>query len=609
MKRNLAAFLAAVVTVGVVSQAMAQPTTGDNLSADNIPGRIPDLLLPEVQFIFDSVLDPDRVSLVQRVMEGDVNNPRLTDAARSIIRNHIIAMQQVELSIRFLQSNREDILSGNNLQFNTVFGNVGEDRDVAIVNPNSLGTAQVTMGQGMTTIPTGLFSQVNGVVVTIRFNQMGGGGGGGGGGGNNNANAVGIVASRIQSGDFLYIGDALGPQVDPDAFVVQVIDIMLPTATTGGAGGGGGGGGGGGNNQMPMVLAQIIGTRPVTTGGGNQAADVFKVIRFDRRPDTVRYERVLLTFQGIRDALAGFDPDMPVFGQFATPITYQRAFEDMTNVGWAPGIAQYQPLDATVDRELSRTGIASIRGADRLVRQAGFSNSDSHLHLDRLRDQGNGQGTDYQNRPTTPLLWTEDNELPLLPFANLQLPGSTDENRAFFRDRMTIFGEPDNPFNQYIGRAFLEQTINHPGDFFADGVEVEPETLQTGVQQARRPQRGPLFDLSGGGTAGIGDAEEVFLPESGTATTGQIDEDRWQMIVESFAEHSTDLTQFNVAAFGIREIFGAFVPDDARAQTGSNYALFADLIGGGGLQSIDLTRIEPFGKRSQSGFFPIVPRN
>jgi hypothetical protein len=341
----------------------------------------------------------------------------------------------------------------------------------------------------------------------------------------------------------------------------------------------------------------------------NQNTEIFKVVRFDRRPDTVRYERVLQTFQGIRDALAGFDPDMPVAGQVATEITYQRAFEDMTNVGWAPGVAQYAPLDATVDRELNRTGIASIRGADRLARQAGFSNSDSHLHLDRRADQGNSQAVDYLNRPTTPLLWTEDNELPLLPFANLQAPGSTDENRAFFRDQQTIFGEPDNPFMQYIGRAFLEQTINHPGDFFDDGVSVEPGTLGAAFDLARRPQRGPLFVQTAGIINVILQVESVFLPESGTETTATIDEDRWQMIIESFAEHSTDLTQFNVAAFGIDAIFGEFVPDDSRAQTGSNYARFADQIGGGGLQSIDLTRIEPFGKRSQSGFFPIVPRN
>lgn len=609
MNRLLVTCLAAVLGIVTVSQALAQTTSPNdvlNPSVDRLPDRLPDLILPQVQFIFDSVLDPDRVSLIQTVMEGDGGNPRLTEAARSIIRNHMIALQQVELSIRFLQSNREDILSGNNAQFNSVFGNISQDRDVAVVDPDMLSTAQVQMGgaMGMTPMAQGLFSPITGPLVMIRFGMGQGGGGGGGGGNMGNAIATHIVSSRIQAGDFLYIGDALGGSVDPDAFVVQVVDIMLPAANTGGQGGGGGGGG----NQMPMVTAQIIGTPPMMMN--NQSADVFKVVRFDRRPDSIRYDRVLMTFQSIKDALSGFDPDMPLIDQFATPITYQRSFEDMTNVGWAPGVAAYLPLDSTVDREISRTGIPTIRGADRLVRQAGFSNSDSHFHLDRLVDQGNSQLVDYQMNPTTPLLWVEDNELPLNFANNLQVPGTTDENRPFFRDQMTIFGEPDNPFNQYIGRAFLEETVNHPGDFFDDTVAAPGLSLAT--RTSTRPERGPVFDLNGDTIVGdIFDRETRAIPESGTPLTQATEFERWQMIIESFAEHSTDLDQFNVAAFGIDSIFGEFVPEDSKARAGSNYARFAELIGGSGdsLQTLDVSRIEPFGKRSQSGFFPIVPRN
>lgn len=615
MKRLLTLGLAALVSGALVSQSLAQ-TPNDVLNPstdDDIPARISDLVLPQVQFIFDSVLDPDRVSRVQAVMEGDVNNPRLTEAARSIIQNHIIAQQQVELAIRFLQANREDILGGNNLQFNTVFGNIGQDRDVAVVDPDFLANGRVALGTGMQMVgQQGLFSQFTGIPVTITIQAAAGGGGGGGGNNANNAIATGVAASRLKAGDFVYVGDALAPTPDPDAFVVQIVDIQLPA--TGGQGGGAGGGGGG--QGMPMILGQIIGALPATLG--NTTAPLFKVVRFDRKPDTARYDRVLQTFQAIRDALSGFDPDLPTFTQFASPITYQRGFAPMGPVRdsslapiWAPGVASFTALDATVDRALSRTGIATLRGADRLVRQAGFSNSDSHYHLDRLTDQGNAQAVDYQNRPTTPLLWTDDNEAPLLAFSNLQVPGSTDEDRAFFRDRMTIFGAPDDPFSQYIGRAFLEESINHAGDFFEDSIAVEPGTLLGGIQSARRPQRGPLFDLSGGGVAGVNDDEVIALPETGVPLT-ELTAQRWQMIIESFAEHSTDLDQFNVAAFGIDKMFGDFIPDDIRAQAGANYGRFADLIGGAGganVPSVDPRRVEPFGKRGQGGFFPIVPRN
>ena len=82
------------------------------------------------------------------------------------------------------------------------------------------------------------------------------------------------------------------------------------------------------------------------------------------------------------------------------------------------------------------------------------------------------------------------------------------------------------------------------------------------------------------------------------------------MIIESFAEHSTDLDLFNVAAVGIGDIFGDFVPDDLRARDAGSYADFAALIGSSsGLNAIDVTRIEPFGKRGNAGFNPIVPRN
>ena len=601
MKRLLTLGLAAAIScAALVPQTSAQTAPNDVTDPstdDDIPSRIDDLILPQVQFIFDSVLDPDRVSLVQSVMEGDINNPRLTEAARSIIRNHIIAQQQVELAIRFLQANREEILAGDNRQFNNVFGNIGEARDVAIVDPQPLGTAQIQMGlgQGVTQTP-GLFSQFTGIPVTVRFQNQGGGGGG-----NNNAASKAIASSVLQPGDFIYVGDALSPTLNPDAFVVQIVDIELPATNTQGGGGGG--------NNMSMITGQVLGS--LTATNMNVTDVVFKVLRFDRRPDTARYDRVLLTFEAIRDALAGIDPDLPGFAQLASPITYQREFEDINNI-WAPGVATFSALDSQVDRELSRTGIPTMRGADRLVRQAGFSNSDSHLHIDRLADQGNLELADYQGRPTTPLLWTEDNELPLLFDQNTVVPGAADEQRAFFVDQQTIFGEPDNPFTQYIGRAFLEETIRHPGEFFDDTIAVEPGSLPTDFKTGERPERSNMFVTSSqvinNVTVIVFTIEEKSIPEAGDALE-EATPDRWQMIIASFAEHSTDLDQFNVAAFGIDQLFGSFVPDDIRAQTASSYGQFADLIGGQGALSIDPRRVEPFGKRGQGGFFPIVPRN
>ena len=83
------------------------------------------------------------------------------------------------------------------------------------------------------------------------------------------------------------------------------------------------------------------------------------------------------------------------------------------------------------------------------------------------------------------------------------------------------------------------------------------------------------------------------------------------MIIESFAEHSTALDRFDVAAVGVADIVGDFAPGDIRARDAGSYADFAALIGGASnsLNSIDPTRIEPFGKRGTAGFSPVVPRN
>lgn len=540
------------------------PDFGDPDGRPDIPVRLPGIDLPDVQFLFDTALDPQRLSLIETVTEQHVNDPRLTEAAKSIIRNHMAALQQVELAIQFLQANRDEILSGQSLQFNSVFGNPGTPRDVAITSKTPLsGLADIGVNA-----MTGL--------VQLDFDDA----------------TLPNLPGQVNPKDFVFVGDA--PNADPFGFVAQVEEILFDDD---------------GTNQILEVTPVFGGALNIAN---TNAVPVYKVIRFEQQSDPARFDRVLLTYQSIRDALSGQFPGLPaVLRTSGQPITYNREFTDVNTV-WAPGLAPFTPLNGLVQNafnNVSTVNLSSTRTADRLVRQAGFSNSDSHFHLDRLRDQANGQATDYVGRPTFPLLWTEDNEIPLQLSNNSIVPGANDEDRAFFNNRQTIFGEPDNPFTQYIGRAFLEETIIHSGDFFDTDVAVEPGTLAFAFDRARRPQRGPLFDLDGDGNAGdFGDFELVDVPESGNPITQQTDLRKWQMIIESFAEHSTDLTRLDVAVVGLGSMFGSFTPDAFKAQDAGNFGRFANLIGGSGFGSIDARRIEPFGKRGGAGFFPVVPR-
>jgi hypothetical protein len=573
-----------------VSAQSTLPTDVTNPLTDiGTPGgreEVPDLLdqdvlnLPDVQFLFDGLLDPDRISLIQQVTRANIDDPRLTAAAQSLIRNHMVALQQVELAIQFLQANRDEILAGNNSNFNRVFGSPGELRDVAVVNPTPI--------SGDASVVTALTGSV-----VLDFPDQ----------------TTPNLPGQVNPGDFVFVGDAING--DPLGFVMEVKQVTTDPD---------------GSNQMLIGASTFGGAITAVT---RTAVPVHVIISFERRPDPARFERVIQTFNAIKTSMTGLDTDLPPNLQpAANPITYQRRFEDINTI-WAPGVAPFTTLDDVVRRELDRTGLTSTRTADRLVRQAGFSNSDSHLHIDRLDDQGFAQATDYQGRQTFPLLWTEDNEVPLNFGVNTQVSGTTDEDRAFFRDRQTIFGEPDNSFVQYIGRAFLEETIFHSGEFFDDAIAdtgtprdqsfletiflpnggtafatvTRTDSLELRQAQERRPVRGPT-------TQNLG--LDIFrVPESGEATTEQTERRKWQMIIESFAEHSTDLSRLDTAAVGLKGIVGDFLPDDLRARNAGSFADFAALIGGssGGLNRIDPTRIEPFGKRGTAGFNPVVPRN
>ena len=580
----------AVCLIRPVSAQQVVPTDISNPASDaGVPDLLDTVILPDVQFIFDGLLDPDRVSLIEQITNANLDDARLTAAAQSLIRNHLVAMQQVELAIQFLQTNRDSILAGGNSEFNSVFGNPGELREVAVVNPTPL--------SGTATVQTSIDG-----LIELEFED----------------DDMPNLPGQLNVGDFVFVGDAINN--DPDGFVMEVEQVLFDAD---------------GSNQSALGTSTFGGAL-VTASTGD--IPVHKIISFEQQTDPARFERVVQTFAAIRDALQGTDPSLSLTPdlQVQNTISYQRSFEDINNI-WAPGVAQFSSLDEVVRRELDRTGLTSTRTADRLVRQAGFSNSDSHFHIDRLDDQGFGQTVDYLpnggpgHGETFPLLWTEDNELPLNFSTNTPVAGSTDEDRAFFRDRQTIFGEPDNPFTQYIGRAFLEETIFHQSDFFDDSIVVTEDTITQTFQQPifdntgrlvgfqdvtvsspleltqtdrRRPVRGDLTSQNGN------DLDVRQVPESGTPVTAQTERRKWQMIIESFAEHSTDLEALNVAAIGVAAMFGDFVPPDLLARDAGSYADFAALIGNSAsLNGINVLKSEPFGKRATAGFNPIVPRN
>ena len=484
---------------------------------------------------------------------------------------------------------------------------------VAVLSPSPLaGLASLQQGGG----------QNNALSLMFQQSQQGGGGGGGGqGGGGMVDTSQPNVASQVRPGDILFVEDpaavdsmtGVTTTSQVAGIVVRVLAVMgNDPASASGQGGGGGGGGGG--MMQELLLDPDFGTASSTMTMFNMAR-VFPVIRFEEQVDSTRYERVLATFQAIKDSLAGLDPNVTAMGGLqqavATPITYNRRFTDINTI-WAPGVAEFTELNQTIsDFMTSRhpTNLASTRGADRLVRQSGFSSSDSHFHIDRLEDQANLQAVDYQMRDTYPLLWTEDNELPLNFTNNSIIPGSTDDDRAFFRDRQTMFGEPDFPWTQYLGRAFFEETINHPSFFFDDAIAADD--LVQATREAERPVRSGNFLTitvidANGMARQIRQTDLSTQPESGDDRTTSTELKRWQMMIESFAEFSTDFTLFNNAAVGISELFGGFAPGDFSARDAGNYGRFAALIGGSDVRGIDVSRIEPFGKRARAGFNPVV---
>src|SRR5712691_366074 len=123
-------------TLAGVAQAQTSRVSKD-VSTPASDAGIPELLtgvsslirLQDVATLqFDSILDPS----------NGADPSQLTPAAQSIIHNHMLAQQQVELAIRFLQANREEIIAGRNAIFNKIYGTVTKKTKVAVLAPVAL---------------------------------------------------------------------------------------------------------------------------------------------------------------------------------------------------------------------------------------------------------------------------------------------------------------------------------------------------------------------------------------------------------------------------------------------------------------------------------------
>jgi hypothetical protein len=604
----VALFLTVTITVPGTAQTSSIPNDVTNPASDaGIPALLTgvnSIIRPQDMAVlqFDSFLDPSN--------GGDPT--KLTAAALSIQLNHRVAQQQVELAIRYLMANRNDIVAGKNPFFNSIYGKPGRKQKVAILAPVSLpGTFNLRS-------PTLLQSQA-----------QGGGGGGGGGGGNQRPRVS--VGTLLNPGDSVFLVDPMAnptqnannndfspvtyPDLTTQGYVVKISSVIRGGINQQG-------GQGGQNNQNNQNTDFILDAQnsnvPLNTTLSNATA--WRVVRFDVQDDPSVYNQVLATYQAIRDALAGFDPTAGR-AQNGNNITYRRMFRDI-NTEYAPGDAQFGPMDtrAPLNNLVSDfitandpSGVVSTRGADRLVRQAGFSLSDSYAHLDTLYDQTNSVGA--ANARLTPLLWTEDNNLPIQFDSRVRISNATPEDRDFFHDRQTIFGGQNDPFNQYLGRAFLEEKILFGGGGFFDTNVATSSPLDKGVRDQRSPAGGQRVTQGGGNTPVTFVSETAEIPGTGKPIEEKTLR-KWQMILASFAEYNTDLDHRvqgtlngprNIAVIGLQEMVGGGASSEIRASDATNYGLFADLIRTSGGSGIDFSRVEPIGKRGNAGFNPVVP--
>ncbi len=555
---SIAVFLAAVTAL--ISPALAQSQS--RFSQD------PFLMVPNKyrnQVLFDDYLAP----------QG--NFAKLPDRANDILIAHRIAQQQVDLAIDYLKSNRRQILAGIDPFWNQVYGPITKMKEVAILSANPIsGLGNIDDGDyiieqedaGDASPP----SPPDPPHVAFR--------------------------SHLKKGDWLFIAERLPDGTLDEGYVRRVYDITHDDEY----------------DDQEIELDPNGEPVPVDL----EEAVIYRVQRFDKQADPTIYQNVLATFQSIKAALSGRDPTTMDTDLTVEDINYHGRFHDF-NQEYAADDGLLPSLDPLGDFPAIPEGLV----ADRRLRQAGLSNSDSHYHLDRLYDIANRNLVDRNGDDVffggdltkpIPLMWTQDNELPLEFDTRNPVAGATDRDRAFFSNRQTVFGGLDDHWNQYVGDAFLRldedgvPQIEHDGEFYDSS--ISGTSIEERTRRERTPAGGTLLTDAFGNPI----YEIAKVQERATAVTGSSGNNsfrQWQNIVQSFAEYGSssfldDEDNWNsVGVIGFSGMLGSGGTQEQHARDAGRFARFANLIritpGGG-------PSVEPFGKRSQANFNPIVPR-
>ena len=503
------------------------------------------------------------------------NFTELPERTNDILIAHRIAQQQVDLAIKYLKGHRQQILAGIDPFWNEVYGPLTKMTEVAILSANPIsgwGTIdgddwiieQEDAGESPPSPPE---------PPSVAFR------------------------SHLNKGDWVYIAEKLPDGTLDDGYVRRVYDITWDDDY----------------DDQEIELDPNDDPVPVDL----EEALIYRVLRFDKQPDPTVYENVLATFEAIQMALSGRDPNAPE--DIAMDITYNGRFHDFNQI-YAAGDGLLPSVDPLADFPLIPEGLQ----ADRRFREAGFSNSDSHYHLDRLYDIANRNLVDRNGDDVffggdltkpIPLMWTQDNELPLEFDTRNPVDGATDRDRAFFANRQTVFGGFDDHWNQYVGESFLNldedgvPQFEHDGDFYDSS--VAGDSILERTRRQRTAAGGTILtDANGNPILEIEKVQESATPVTGSKSNNGFRQ--WQNIVSSFAEYNSstwldDEDNWNpVGVVGFSNMLGSAGTQEQHARDAGNFARFANLVrinpSGSG------SNVEPFGKRGQANFNPVVPR-
>jgi len=503
------------------------------------------------------------------------NFTSLPERAHDILIAHRIAQQQIDLAIDYLKSNRLQILAGSDPFWNEVYGEITKMTEVALLSPNPISgwgdideddwiIEQEDAGDSPPSPPE---------PPSVAFR------------------------SHLKKGDWIFIAEQLPDGTLDEGYVRRVYNILWEDDY----------------DDQEIELDPNDDPVPVDLDD----AVIYRVLRFETQADPTLYENVLATFEAIKVALAGRDPnDETEIGQ---EILYNGRFNDFNQL-YAAGDGLIPSLDPLNDFPLIPEGLQ----ADRRFREAGLSNSDSHYHLDRLYDIANRNLVDRNGDDVffggdltkpIPLMWTQDNELPLEFDTRNPVDGATDRDSAFFRNRQTVFGGLDDHWNQYVGEAFLRldedgvPLIEHDGEFYDSS--VAGDSISERARRERTPAGGTILtDANGNPILEIEKVNETADPVTGTKSNKGFRQ--WQNIVRSFAEYQSsnfldDEGNWNpVGVVGYSDMLGSGSSQEQRSRDAGNFARFANLMrinpNGSG------TNVEPFGKRGKANFNPVVPR-